>query len=260
MRNWRPAMSARHTRPPNLLAVYVTLVLLTGVALILDSWLRAGPVAAVSTAYRGLVFWLFFAIAAECFWVSLPNGRGMVSMGLAADLAVLFVLPLPHALLVAAVSVTVTDLLVHHRKAVRALFNSAQTVISLTAAAAAMHMVERNIGPTGSSAFLHHPLAALLTLPVFCLINTGLVAGAIALESKQSLWSAWRESFGFLYHYQNCAILFALGLQLIVAAEIVGYICGVVAVFFLFTLRDAYKYRMRRRPKWSAEQETKAAA
>jgi hypothetical protein len=253
-------MSARNPRHPNPLAIYVSLVVLTGVVLILASWLRADSVVAVSTSYRGFVFWLFFAIAAECFWISLPGDRGMISMGLAADLAVLFVLPMPQALFVGAVSVALTDLLVHRRRAIRALFNSAQTIVSITVAAAVMHMVERGIAPTGSSAFLHHPVAALLTLPAFCAVNTGLVSVAIALESERSLWRSWRESFGFLYHYQNCAILFALGLQLVVAVEIVGYVCGVVALFLLFTLRDAYKYRMRRRPERSAEQETKAAA
>ncbi len=254
-------MSARETRQPSdALVIYVPLVLLVGVVLVLESWLRAGSTAAVSTSYRGIVFWFFFAVAAECFWISLPGDRGMVSMGLAADLAMLFALPLPHALLVAGGSVLLTDLLVHRRGGVRALFNSAQTIISLTLAAAAMRMVEGNITPSGSSAFLHHPIGALLTLPVFCILNTGLVSVAIALESETSLWRAWRDTFGFSYHYRNCAILFALGLQLVLAVEIAGYVCGVVALFFLFALRDAYKYRLRKREEPGMAEGTKAAA
>ena len=193
------------------LAIYVSVVALTGVVVVLESWLRAGSLAAIGTAPWGLVFWTLFAVASECFWISLPGDRGMVSMGLAADLAMLFALPLPHALLVAGVSVLLTDLLVHHRGGIRSLFNSTQTVISLSLAAGAMILVDGSIAPRGSGAFLQHPVAALLTLPAFCILNTGLVSAAIAIDTERSWWRSWRDSFGFAYHYQSCAILFSLG-------------------------------------------------
>lgn len=254
-------MSARNSHQmSSSLMTYVSLVLLTGLVLILESWFRSDSVGAVSSSYRGLAFWFIFALASECFWVSLPGGRGMVSMGLAADLAMLFALPVPYALLIAGTSVVLTDIAVHGRGGIRALFNSAQTVISLAVAAIVMRTIEGGIGAPGSGSFLHHPIAALMTLPVFCILNTVLVSGAIALESHTSLWRAWRDSFGFVYHYQSCAILFALGLQLVVAIEIAGYACGLVAFFFLFALRDAYKYRARKKVEREESQDTKAAA
>lgn len=254
-------MCARDSRQlSGSLTIYVSLVLLTGLVLILESWFRSDSLGAVSTSYRGLAFWFIFALASECFWVSLPGDRGMVSMGLAADLAMLFALPVPHALLIAGVSVAVADLLPHRRGGTRAFFNSAQTVISLAVAAMVMRLIEGGIAAPGSGSFLRHPIAALATLPVFCILNTMLVSGAIALESQKSLWRAWRDSFGFIYHYQSCTILFALGLQLVVAVEIAGYACGLVALFFLFALRDAYRYQTRKRTERDESEETKAAA
>ncbi len=240
------------------LPAYVTGVVLSGVVLVLSIWLRADPAAASDAPNWTCFFWFIFACAAESFWISLPGDRGMVSMGLAADMAVLFILPIQFALLIAGLSVALTDLLVHHRGPVRSLFNSSQTVLSLAAAAAAMHALGGSYALIGSNVFLHRPAAALVTLPVFCIFNTGLVSGAIALEARKSLWRSWRDSFGFFYHYQSCAILFLLGLGLVVAVDVVGYVCGLTALAFLFSLRDAYKYRLRRRREMSTPDSRKA--
>jgi hypothetical protein len=234
---------ARGHNPPQ--TVYVTAVLTVGFGLLLAAWAGRRLFEGAVPPSEALAFWLLFSLAAEGFWLPSPGRRSMVSMSLCANIAVLFVLPVPHALTVAAASVGLSDLLLHRRGIVRAAFNSAQTTIALGAAVAAMNYLRGATAPTGSQILLLYPLATLVPLIVFPALNVLLVSGVLAIEKGQRFWTAWRESYGFWYHYLSCAMLFFVGLGLVIAIESVGYICGLVSLLILLCFRETYRYYTR---------------
>jgi hypothetical protein len=226
-------------------ATYVTVVLALGLGLLLAAWLGGRFHLGAAPSPEMLAFWLVFSLAAEGFWLPSPGRRSMVSMSLCANIAVLFVLPVPYALTVAALSVGISDLLLHRRGIVRAAFNSAQTTIALAAAVGAMSFLRGASTPAGSQILLLYPLASLVPLVVFPAVNVVLVSGIVALEKNQRFWTAWRENYGFWYHYLSCAMLFFLGLGLVIAIESVGYICGLVSLLILLCIKETYRFYTR---------------
>ena len=88
---------------------------------------------------------------------------------------------------------------------------------------------------------LLYPLATLVPLIIFPTENVLLVSGILAIEKGQQFRTAWRENYGFWYHYLSCAMLFFVGLGLLMAVESVGYICGLVCLLILLCLRETYR-------------------
>ena len=162
-------------------------------------------------------------------------------MSLCANIAVLFVLPIPYALTIAALSVGLSDLLLHRRGLIRAVFNSAQTTIALAGAVAVMACLRGSSAPGGSQVMLLHPLATLAPLVIFPAVNVLIVSGILAIEKGQRFGFAWRENYGFWYHYLSCAMLFFVGLGLVIAVESIGYICGLVSLLILVCFRETYR-------------------
>ncbi len=239
-------MNLKPIRLPIALTAFVASVLCLGSAALAWSWI-GGQDGTETVPLMTLAFWFVFSMASETFWLPTASGKGMVSMSLAANLALLFVLPLHLALTVIATSVTLADILLHRRNALRSLFNAAQSTLCLFVASVMMHLLGSPIQPAGSSTFLLAPAATLIVPIVFCLLNTLAVSGAIYLETRDPFWATWKRNYGFGYHYLNCAILFALGLGLVVAVETVGYIGGLVSILFLVTSRDLYRLHIRKR-------------
>jgi hypothetical protein len=194
-----------------------------------------------------LLFWFFLSLAAETFWLPALGRRGMISMSMAANMAVLFILPRMQALSIVFASVMLADLLLHKRGAVRASFNGAQSSFSLALAGLAFDYFSKSPGTMGSQLFLLTPFAVAVTLAVFAIPNSMLVSGAIALEARRPFWSTWRENYGNANHLVSCAVLFFLGLGLVLAVESVGFISGFVALLFIFVIRNAYRHQLRMR-------------
>jgi hypothetical protein len=238
---------ARHAMtktPSNALRAYVGVLFLAGVATVAGSWSQ-GSVRDV--ALVPVAFWFFLSMASETFWVPTPSGRGMVSMSLAINMASLFVLPLPHAVTIAAASVLFADLLLHRRGPIRANFNASQTAVAVATAGAAMQLAGMPTPPMGSRTILLYPLATLVALPVFFVVNTSLVSGVLAIVSGQSFWRAWRENYGFSYQVVNSGGLFLVGVGVVIGLEVVGYLAGLASLFFLILARDGYRLYLRRR-------------
>ena len=234
------------------LAAYVAATVLAAGAILAAAWNGA---AGDATAERTGVFafWLVLSLASECFWLETPTRAGMVSMSLAVNFASLYVLPWHLVLTIGALSVCAADLLLHRRGGVRATFNAAQTVLSLAAAVWTLRLLGgREIG-TGSGLFLREPIATLTAPAVFVVVNTFTVAGAIALQRGQTLWTAWRDNYGFAFHYLSSAVLLVIGLTLVLSLETVGYISGLLYLVFFFFVRDAYLRRARERGRIVAE-------
>jgi hypothetical protein len=173
----------------------------------------------------------------------------MISMSMAVNLAVLFVLPRPVAFTVAALGVAFSDVLLHRRGIVRALFNASQTTIALAAAAFAMSLLGSAALPLGSRTILLHPFATLIALPVFFILNTGLVSCVIALECRRDPWNVWKKTFGTPVQFISSGLLFCIGLALVVGVEALGYLSGLIALPFLLLLRNIYSHYVKERSR-----------
>jgi hypothetical protein len=219
------------------LTAFVVTVLL-GAAVLLTTQMR-DEIRIVRPAALG--FWLTFCLAAETFWLPAVTGRGMVSMGLAAEISAVFLLPAGHALAVVALAVLLSDLLLHHRGMARAAFNAAQTTLALGLGAMAL----RGTGSYGTDLFLLHPMATLAVLPVFFMVNTFLVSGAISLEKGEPFWRTWKDTFGHPYHMFNTALLYVVGLGLVATLERVGYVSALFSLLILMAAREAYRLHTR---------------
>lgn len=218
-------------------AAYVLLVVASGAAVTGGTWLAGRP----STPAALVGFWFFLSLAAECFWLETPTGAGMVSMALAANLATLFVLPPPYVLAIGAISVLLSDLVLHRRGLVRAAFNAMQTALSLAVSLAAIHLLTHGKAPLGSQLFLHAPLAALAAPTAFFFTNTFLVSGVISLDSRRPFWRVWRENFGFGYQILSTAALFLLGVTIVIGSDSIGYLSGLLCLLLFYLIRDAYR-------------------
>lgn len=222
---------------------YTTLVAVLAATLIAAGW-KTASFAAQTTPLTVVGFWLTFCLAAECFFLETPSGEGMVSMSSAANVASIFLLPLPQALTVGALSVILTDLLVHRRPWTRAIFNAAQTTISIAASCFVLD------GAIGSRAFRMNPIASLSVPVIFFVCNTVLVAGVIALHSRARLWRSWRDNYGHGYNLLSSAVLTILGLGFVITIESLGPIAGLLGLVPLFFVRDAY-HRFVRERRWA---------
>jgi hypothetical protein len=228
------------------LALYVVLVVGVAAGLLVKLWTDSDLPTVPPIA---LAFWFFLTLAAEIFWLPAPGSRGMISMSMAANIAVLFVLPRPHALAVAALGVAFSDLLLHKRGLTRALFNAAQTTLALAAASFSMSLLSAPASPMGSQTFLLLPLATLAPLPVFVLLNTGLVSTALSLEGGAGPWTTWKQNYATPFQLTSSGLLFSMGLALVVGVESVGYVGGLAALPFLFLLKDAHHHHIRNRAR-----------
>jgi hypothetical protein len=223
----------------NALPFYVTVILALGAALLVGGWARVAAFEAV-TSWTTLSYWFVLSLAAECFWLETRTRAGMISMSFAVNMATVFVLP-PHLVLtIGALSVWTSDLFLHRRSALRALFNASQTTISLGASIAVIRLLAGLSPPPGSGIFIREPIAVVAAPIVFVLLNTFTVSGAISLHSHGRFWEAWRENYGHGYHFLSCGMQFLLGLSLVAAAESVGYLSGLFSLLLFFFVRDAY--------------------
>jgi len=143
----------------------------------------------------------FFALSAACLtsaWkVTLPialTSGSTLSVSYAADLMALLLLGPRVAVVIAAVGVwTQCTVNVRRRYPIyRTVFSMAAEVITMAATGLVYQALGGGTGPFEVTSLLRPLVGAIATY--FC-INTGLVAGAIALSTGRSLWQVWREDF-----------------------------------------------------------------
>jgi len=228
-----------------LFVAYIAIVIASGAALLAAGWMSPG--AFPTKPLVGFAFWLVLSLAAECFWLETPTRAGMISMSLAVNTATLFLLPFAWVVTIGAASVMLTDFLLHRRNLVRASFNGAQTALSMAASLWVIRLIAGSSHYSGKAALLEHPLAVACGVVTFFILNTGIVAGVISLNGRLGLLKAWRDNFGFGYQFLSSATLTLLGLTLVLAAEAIGYVSGLLYLLFFFFIRDAYHRFSRER-------------
>jgi hypothetical protein len=211
-----------------------TVVMAGGLAL----WGSGAPDPALGSL--SLLFWFLANLLGEVLWLPAPRGRGYLSMATAANFATLVLLqPYPAVAITAAAGV-VADFVFRRRRWYQALFNGGMCCVTVAASSWVFHRaggasadVEALVSPLNVG-----PLA--LSAVTYFLINTGLVAGVVALHGRQPVWKVWRTSFAFPYELVGALLLSLLGFVFAILFLTWGYLSAFLAVIATYFVRDAY--------------------
>ena len=176
---------------PRLAQAYVSVVIVAGAWTAAASFPRTWP---DPTLFAAL---LCCSCVTSAWKVTLPiplASRATLSVSYAADLMALLLLG-PRPAVLVAIAGTFTQCTVNARRSdpwYRTVFSMAAE--ALTMAATGLVYVGLG-GRAGSLAFatLSKPLVGAISTYFF--LNTGLVAGAIAMSMRQSAWEIWRDGF-----------------------------------------------------------------
>ena len=176
---------------PRLAQAYVSVVIVAGAWTAAASFPRTWP---DPTLFAAL---LCCSCMTSAWKVTLPiplASRATLSVSYAADLMALLLLG-PRPAVLVAIAGTFTQCTVNARRSdpwYRTVFSMAAE--ALTMAATGLVYVGLG-GRAGSLAFatLSKPLVGAISTYFF--LNTGLVAGAIAMSMRQSAWEIWRDGF-----------------------------------------------------------------
>ena len=185
---WHSAM----TRLPVVARIYVASVLTAGAILLVS----CGPLALFD---RPLLFVALVALssATAALRVHLPlrTGGSTMSVSYAVDFVSLLLLGPHETMFVAAASALCQCSL--NRKdrtpAYRTLFSMASLVVTVQAAGLVFGLLGGHAGQTGFSVAVARPLVGAAT--VYFMLNTGLIAAAIAFASRDSIRSVWNANF-----------------------------------------------------------------
>lgn len=197
------------------LTVLVTAVIV-GATLTL---LGAGPPRGADITFAA---WFISCLAGEMLWIRTPTKNGTISMALTLDLAVLIALPAAQALPIIAVSAFVASLYPHRRSLLKALYNAAQSTLAAGAALFAIAF----FGPGDNTIQV---LDQMTNWPglfaggmAFFLVNSGLVAAAIALDTRRGIWRTWRENFAYTFELATTVAQVSLAGFILIAYEQMG--------------------------------------
>jgi len=211
---------------PRLLA-YVSLVVAAGIAMLFMEG-KAGLGGLVSFPF---LVWLFICIGAEFLWLETLTGDCTDSMASTVNFAVLFLLGQTLALWVIAMSVFIATRFIQKRDWVRSVFGLGQISVTAYCSAAVFHALHSGELTLGSLRSVQPAAAMLASAATYFFVNTGLVAGAVALQTRTPLWSTWRVNYGYRNSIVSFVALFALCPMLLISYLTVGY--GGVLLFFI---------------------------
>jgi len=187
------APTGQADRLPREAQVYVALVIASGTILLAVYWPRQLPQPALAA----------FLVLASCLtsvWkINLPiplTSGSTLSVSYAANLMALLLAGPRVALPVAAAgALTQCTFAVKRRyPAYRTAFSVAAEIVTMAVTGAVYLAAGGTIGPLQFSPILG-PLAGAIA--TYFVVNTGLVAGAIALSTGRSAWTVWREDFSW---------------------------------------------------------------
>lgn len=211
---------------PRLLA-YVALVVAAGTAMLFVEG-KAGLSGLVSVPF---LVWLLICIGAEFLWLETLTGDCTDSMASTVNFAVLFLLGQTLALWVIALSVFIATRFIQKRDWVRSLFGLGQMSVTAWCSAVVFHALHSGELTLDSLRSFQSAGAMAAAAAVYFFANTGLVAGAVALQTRGGLWTTWRMNYGYRNSIVSFLALFALCPMLLISFLTVGY--GGVLLFFI---------------------------
>ncbi|HHY92758.1 MAG TPA: sensor domain-containing diguanylate cyclase, partial [Firmicutes bacterium] len=175
------------------------------------------------------VFLFFCALAAGTELARVPNGTASFSLGSGVVLAALLCQGVPAALGVAAAGHLVADLL-SRRLSLASVFNAAQAVLAVLAAAVPYHFLRGSVG--GSSLAFVVPQAVFLTS--YFLANNILIGLALALEHGLTALAENRLLVG--WDFLGTLLSLPTGMFLAQVHQLLGFTALALAAVPLLTL------------------------
>ena len=146
--------------------------------------------------------WLFLALtvlssgaAALKVYLPLTTGGSTMSVSYAVDFGSLLMLG-PHETMIVAAMSAFSQCSLNRKDrnpAYRTLFSMASLVVTVQGAGLAFTLLNGHVGPVGPFVALARPLVGAAT--VYFILNTGFIATAIALASRDSISSVWNTNF-----------------------------------------------------------------
>lgn len=207
------------------LLVYVLCVVASGAGLL--AW-RFPESAVLSWSF---LLWLGFCLAAEFLWLETVSGEGTESMATTFNLGVICLLEPDVAVWVVAGSVLLATRFIQKRDWVRTLFGLGQMTVTALVCSLVFHSLHPAAASLASFGSALTALAITVTGLVYFVVNTFLVAGAVALEKRQAFFTVWRTNWGYRNAVVTSLALFALSPILIISFLSTNFF-GVV-LFFL---------------------------
>ena len=176
---------------PHAAQVYVAAVIVVGTAAL------AALLPVTFSQPVAFALLLILTLVTSIWKVTLPiplTSGATLSVSDAASLMTLFLLGPQHAMVVAVAGVWAQSTLNVRQRypSYRTLFNAAAEAITIAATGVVYGYLGGSSGSFAMSSWAVPVAGAIATC--FC-VNTGLVAGAIALSTHQSAWKVWRDDF-----------------------------------------------------------------
>ncbi|HZI89478.1 MAG TPA: ATP-binding protein [Candidatus Polarisedimenticolia bacterium] len=202
------------------LVLYVSFVVAAGAAVLASAFPEFRSIGPIHVAA-----WILVSLLAESLWLSTITGKAMESMASTVDLSLLVLLGYRPAVWIVAIAFAIANIIFSRRTWYKAIFNAGQNVIALSAAGIVFHL----LGGV-PMAEPHAPSLGLwLILPwasasvVYFLVNTILVAGAVAMSSRRRLLQTWREEYLYYHSLVSSTALFFLSPLVVVSYMTIGY-------------------------------------
>jgi signal transduction histidine kinase len=188
--------------------------------------------------------WILVSLLAESLWISTITGKAMESMASTVDLSLLVLLGFRPAVWIVAIAFLLANVFFSRRVWYKALFNAGQNVVALSAAG----IVYARLGGVPLAGQGNMPVELFhvsLIIPwagatvVYFLVNTMLVAGAVALSTRRKLFQTWREEYIYYNSLISSAALFFLSPLVVVSYMALGYF-GLIFFFVpLLLIKEA---------------------
>ncbi len=199
------------------LSGYVLVVVAAGVALLL---VAGGPLRHLASL--PFLTWLAISVAAEFLWLETLSGDCTDSMASTVNFVVIFLFGNPLGLWIIGLSVLLATRFIQKRDWVRSMFGLGQMSITACLCGFVFHAWQRLPVTIGNIRSLSSLLGMLTTCAVYYFVNTGLVAGAVALQRRTSFRKTWFENYAFMNSIVSSVALFAMSPIVLVSYLAIG--------------------------------------
>jgi len=209
------------------LRIYVTLVAVAATLLLVMSLPSQR-----SPDWLHYALWTVLCIGAELLWLPTMSREATVSMASTVNLATLMLWGQGPAMIAVGASTLVASVLFQKKPWVRALFNTAQIVITMWVTGAVVVMLgarTEGLGPLGrlalnDAAALRLGGIMLIAFVTYATVNRSLVTVAVAWSTDRPFLRALREDWMFRERFNNDLALFFLAPLMVFAYGTVGYL------------------------------------
>jgi signal transduction histidine kinase len=223
---------------------------LTSVALVALALLLTHPPPDLAARGGHYVGWTVICLLSELLWLSTLSGEGTVSMASTANLATLVLWGPEASMWIVSASTLVAVLFVQRKPWVRAVFNAAQSVITmglgglvfvlLGGPRAGLEAGGQVAAGVGGAAALVAPILGLLG--TYLLVNRALVAVAVAWSTERPYLTVLRQDWFYRERLLDDLASFLLSPLVVISYAAIGYV-GVL--LFYAPLRMTFESQKR---------------